>query len=417
MAANFTHKQFQTPAAALRRKDEEALAAHSRQSQSSLVALQRHIGNAGVQRLMNTPAVRLQSQSGMLHRKGCGCAGCCGKSDDEAISRKTDSSIQREGEDEGGSWLDDAMNTVGELTGMNNAGSQIGDIVGGIQNTVNQGIDAVTGAASDAANWAGEQWNNATGGGGGTNSVNNNESESDSSESEESNWWDDAVNTVSSLLDGEDAAQELSGGGSWLDKLTEGVESFFEDEQPESESGEGGAASCVGTAVVGNGEATSGGVSVRGITTADFAAATAASSFTPGKITPKGNNTYDVSGTETIDYSIPLPTVSYKISPQPLSACKQQKVDAFIAGDLGAHEKQHQDTFKNTYDGKESFAHTFTGIVASNSAELSTKIQEEETKLNATKVAARQAKAQAASNKLDQPAWNKPIPGIDECKD
>ncbi len=416
MTANFTHKQPQPSAMALRRKDEGALAAHSKQSQPSLIALQRHIGNAGMQRLMNTPAVRLQAQSGMLHRKGCGCAGCSGgKSDDEAISRKTDNSIQREGEEEGGSWLDDAMNTVGELTGMNNAGSQIGDIVGGIQDTVNQGIDAVTGAASDAANWAGDQWNNATGGG--ANSVNNNESESDGGEGQESNWWDDAVNTVSSWLDGEDAAQEISGGGSWLDNLTEGVESFFEDEQAESESGEGGAASCAGTAAVGNGEASSGGVSVRGITTANFAAATAASSFTPGKITPKGNNTYDVSGTETIDYSIPLPTVSYKISPQPLSDCKQQKVDAFIAGDLGAHEKQHQDTFKNTYDGQESFAHTFTGIVASNSAELSAKIQEEETKLNATRVAARQAKAQAASNKLDQPPWNKPIPGIDECKD
>lgn len=426
MAANFSHKQFQNPTLGLRRKDQELLPAQKKPAQPSVIALQRHIGNSGVQRLINSPSIHLNAQNTMLHRKGCGCSSCCGKAEEEPqVSRKMDGSIQRwgeeeqsEGESEGGSWFDQAVDTLGDLTGMNGVGEKVGEVVGGVQGVVNQGIDAVTGAVSDAANWVGEQWDNATGGN--TGGMNNQASESGGGEGEQSNWWDEAVNTVSNWLDGEDAAQEIGGGTSWLDSLTEGVEAFFnEDEQSENENDEAGIgnASCAGTAAVGNGEASSGGVSVKGITTANFAAATAASSFTPSQITPTGKNTYDVTGTETIDYSIPTPTVSYKISPQPLSDCKQKKVDAFIAGDLGAHEKQHQDTFKNTFDGQESFSHTFKGIVAKDSAELTAKIQEEEKKLNALHVAARQTKAKNASDQLDQPPWNKPIPGIDECKD
>lgn len=425
MTVNFAQKRYQQNSHHPKQNEELTRAAAS---QPNVVALQRYIGNAGVQRLINSPSVHMRAQNTMLHRKGCGCSSCGGGKEEETVSRKFDGHIQRWGEEEeqsesaseGGSWFDEAVNTVGDLTGLNGVGEKVGEVVGGIQNTVNEGIDSVVGAASDAANWVGEQWDNATGGGSANNNMSANENESTGGENEESNWWDNAVETVSDWMSGDEAAEESSNGGSWLDDLTSEVEAFFnEEESNENETDEAGSGigSCGGTVPVGHGGGSSGGVSVKGLTTANFAAATSASSFKHSNIKDNKDGTFDVTGEETITYSIPTPTVSYKISPQPLSECKQAKVDAFIAGDLGAHETQHVNTYKSTFDGTETFAHTFKGLKASNTAELTAAVQAAEKVLVAEKTTARQGKAQTASDKLDQPPWNKPIPGIDECKD
>jgi hypothetical protein len=128
---------------------------------------------------------------------------------------------------------------------------------------------------------------------------------------------------------------------------------------------------------------------------------------------------YDVTGKVHIDYALPgEPTVSYNINPpkSQLTECKREKVDAYIAGDLGAHEAEHVAAFK-TFNGSEDHAVSFTGIEASSTEELTAKIQakvDDFVKGPNGKVKARQAAAKAASDAKDP--WSKPIPGITECK-
>ena len=178
-----------------------------------------------------------------------------------------------------------------------------------------------------------------------------------------------------------------------------------------------GTASCVS----GHGDATGGGVSVAGKTSADFANATATASLNSPKITSRkdgAKKVYDVTGTVHIDYALPgEPSVTYAVNPpkDQLSDCKRQKVDAFIAGDLGTHEAEHVTAFK-TFNGGEDHSVSFTGLEASSTAELTTKVQAEVdnfVKGPNGKVKARQSAAQGASDAKDP--WSKPIPGIGSC--
>jgi hypothetical protein len=342
----------------------------------ALIQLQQAIGNSGVRALL-------------------------ARSASPAVQRA--SAIQRfwgdeEDGDSGGSWLDDAVDTV---TGWLDGGETTAD-------------------ASDSP--ASQE----TGG-----------SPSEHSGSEKS-WWDEATDEVSSWFDSDESSAESGvaedeGGGfwDWLPEIT--LPSISGDEADEDmptgeielgeietvvEGLEPGTASCV----TGHGEAAGGGVSVAGLTSADFANATANASLQNASVAERkaGDKTvYDVTGKVHIDYALPgEPTVSYNINPpkSQLTECKREKVDAYIAGDLGAHEAEHVAAFK-TFNGSEDHAVSFTGIEASSTEELTAKIQakvDDFVKGPNGKVKARQAAAKAASDAKDP--WSKPIPGITECK-
>jgi hypothetical protein len=169
------------------------------------------------------------------------------------------------------------------------------------------------------------------------------------------------------------------------------------------------------------GGGSSGGVSVAGLTNVDWSATTGKGSFLNPTIAKRkvGTKTvYDVSGKVHIDYSGADPKVSFKVTPpeSQLSECKLEKVNAFKGpgGELGKHEADHVAKMK-TFNGSEEFDHTFTGLEASSTDDLTAKVNAALDAVVKPKIKARQDAAQAASDTLDQPAWSKPIPGIDKC--
>lgn len=102
--------------------DDELLrdgAAEQVASQPSVVALQRQLGNSGVQRLLHSGGIRQVAGADMVHRKGCGCAACAGAGE-ERIQRSIAPQIQRfwgddeeeSGGDSGGSVWDSISDTA-----------------------------------------------------------------------------------------------------------------------------------------------------------------------------------------------------------------------------------------------------------------------------------------------------------------
>lgn len=416
MAARFAHKQFQTATLALHRNDQELLTAQKQPTQPSLIALQRYVGNSGVQRLINSPANHSRTQTAIIHRKGCGCSSCGGQSEEESVSRKLDGSIQRfwGGEEEaesesGGSWFDDAANTVSDWAG---GGSESSNTSGGGSSWFGDGDEGTEYQETDSGEEEHHEQQTET-------------EESQETETEESgSWFDDAVDTVKDWFDGgeesEGESSEESGGVmDWIEDWWSGEES----EPTQGESGEeveyseeedgpsSGQGACI-TPAVGHGGGSSGGVSVAGLTKANFK---------HGKnFSFKGNGAYKKEGkmVEDVDITVNMtytsnPTISYTITPplSSLSQCKQDAVNAFTdpSGLLGAHEQQHVDAFKNNYDGSETETFTETVSAAKASAEATAAANKKIKDLNN----ARETKARTESNNLDP--WNKPIPNIDKC--
>jgi hypothetical protein len=400
MPHQYTHTTLHSPVV-LRKPllsvtDEQELVA----KQPDIVRLQQQIGNQGVQRLL---AQGRLSSHGIVQKKpdiqrcGCGgsCAACKGQDEEVTVSAGVGEPVQRfwdDEEEEGGSWLDDATDWVSDTASDaadwisgGSSGSETSDESGG--SWLDDATDWVSDKAGDAADWASDTWNDWTGGG---------------EEEEDSDWLPDWLPDIDipSLTDEEEE------------------EPIDPEELVVEVEGDTGQAVCM-SEEVGHGGGSTGGVSVSGLTKVDWSATTGKGSFLNPKIATRkvGNKTvYDVSGKVHIDYSGAEPSVSFTVNPpmSQLSECKQEKVNAFKGsnGDLGKHEAEHVAKMK-TFNGSEEFDHTFTGLEASSTDDLTAKVNAALTAVVDPKIKARQAAAQKASDDLDP--WSKPIPGIEKC--
>jgi hypothetical protein len=352
-----------------------------------LIQLQRTIGNAGVRALLAKQGPAAPRLPAVQRFWG----------DDE----ETDS---------GGSWLDQATETVGGWfsgddsdsggsTPANPENSWAGGSDGGETQHGNPDSGGST-PANPENSWAGGS------DGGDTGYSSESDSESGESEGDEGGFWDwlpDLPEFDLPDISGDEAAEDAP----------PPVVEIPDIETTVVTSDEG-----VATCVSGHGSASGGGVSVAGNTTANFATATATSSLVKPAITPRqagGKTVYDVTGTVHIDYALAdEPNVDYRVVPgrDTLSECKQQKVDAFIAGDLGAHEAKHVAAFK-TFNGSEDHVVSFTGIEADSTESLTAAVQARVDAFVKEKTTARQTMAKGNSAKLDP--WSQAIPGIGSC--
>lgn len=369
--------------------------------QSAVVGLQKHIGNRAVQRLL---AQGQLSSRGIVQKKPeiqrCGCGGTCAAcKEQEVVSSTTGKQVQRfwgdDEEDDGGSWLDSATDWVSDTAsdvadwvtggsgGASGAEASEPSDDGGGSSWFDDAADWVSEKAGAAADWASDQWNELTG-------------------DEDSDWLPD-----------------------WLPDIEVPAQNNEEVEEPLDPDdlvvevqGDGGQGVCLSEEANAGG-GSSGGVSVSGLTKVDWSVTTGEGSLQNPQITPRkvgGKTVYDVSGTVHIDYSGAEPSVSFKVQPSldQLSECKREKVNAFTSpsGDLGKHEAEHVAKMKG-FNGSEQFNHTFTGLEASSTDELTKKVNAALDALVQPKIKARQNAAQQASDALDP--WSKPIPGIDKC--
>ncbi|HYO87592.1 MAG TPA: hypothetical protein VER79_03035 [Candidatus Limnocylindrales bacterium] len=126
--------------------------------QRSVVALQRQIGNSGVQRLLRTGGIHEIAGADMVHRKGCGCAACASSAD--RIQRVANPQIQRfwgddeEESDSGGSVWDSVTEAAGSA--WDSASGAVSDAASGVSDAAGSAWDSASGAAGDAASSVGE---------------------------------------------------------------------------------------------------------------------------------------------------------------------------------------------------------------------------------------------------------------------
>jgi hypothetical protein len=424
LSKHFLHRQGATSTT----EEQLELRAHRR----DIVALQRLVGNKGVQSLLTQGRI---SQRGSainlartqaahsIQRCSCGgtCAACHGEHEAEiAVVESAGSEVQRWWDDEeessgddGGSWFDDAVDTVSSWVsdepGSEYGGSSSGDghsnpdgsianpdgstttPDGSVSGPDGEPVEDDGGGSwfDDASDWASDAWDDFWG--------------EDSDEEEDDDWLPDWLPDI-----------EIP---SWGDEDTEEPLDIGDIEV--TVEGEGGQGTCMSEEAGGQGSGSSGGVSAAGLTTIDWSASTGTGSFKNPSIkkrTEGSKTVYDVSGKVHIDYSAPQPNVSFTIKPplSQLSACKQEKVNAFTSssGDLGKHEAEHVAKLKS-FDGSEEFDHTFVGLEATDTNDLTAKVNAALNALVQPKITARQTAAQTASNNLDP--WSKTIPGIESC--
>jgi hypothetical protein len=421
MTPRFAHRAF-APARGL--TEERPPVAHDVQTtapQAGLARLQRVMGNAGIQRMLGRPAlpaITQRGQAGQVHRKGCGCAACSGgqREEERPSGASSEVVVQR--------WWDDEESVESESDG------------GGWW-------DSVTEAASDA-------YDSMTGGGGGGYESESGESESGETGSDEGgSWWDSVTDAASDAydsvfggdesaesegVDADDIADEVSTGeDDWKDFFPD---SWFDDEDKTTEeiaeehesAGTTTTSSGVGSCIASSHGDGDGGevryVSVAGLTTANFAASTGASSFKTTSKTkrpkdpPKEGETpepdvWDVKGKLTMTYTLPKATIAYTYTPDrsEMTACERTAVDAYVKSTLAPHEDQHVAAFA-TFNGTETIDKAFDGLVGTE-AEINTELTSLVSTAAAEAVAARQQMAQDASDILDP--FNVEIPGLDKC--
>ncbi|MBW4437923.1 MAG: hypothetical protein KME04_12355 [Pleurocapsa minor GSE-CHR-MK-17-07R] len=393
--------------------------------QTGLAHLQRFVGNAGIQRMLgkpSVPAITQRGQAGQVHRKGCGCAACGGgKQEEEQVPGQTSEVVvQRWWDDEeesaesdsdsGGSWLDSVSDTV-----------------------------------SDVYNSVTESNETESGGGGGGNTAYGSTSESESSESdsdEGGGWWDDVKQGASDAYNsvmGEDESSEsesevdpdqiaddvqVEDGGwrdwlpnSWFEDENKTAEEIAEEHEEEKEEENGGSTSGVGSCIsTGHGDGGNFNVSVAGLTTANFAAATGNGSFklkSKKKKMVGGQETWDVKGDISVTYTLPEPTVAYTYTPEKskLTQCELEAVERYVSDTLSVHENEHVLAFK-MFNGTETVERSYPGMTGTES-EINQQIQNEVNATVAGMIVARQEMAQEASDKLDP--FNGVIEGLDIC--
>jgi hypothetical protein len=387
--------------------------------QSDIVGLQRLVGNRGVQSLLARGRISQHGMSrGLMRAQGapsiqrCGCGGACatckGAQEDEiAASSNTGNEVQRwwddeeAGGDSDGSWWDSTTEEVSSWFGGEPESNTGGG--SGAQDS-DSGGSWVEDAAEEVGSWF---------------SDDEAESEPASESGESGSWWDDLWSE-----EGDEEADDDDWLPDWLPDIDlpsldeedeEGDPIDIGDIEVEVEGEDMGQGVCVG----GHGSGSTGGVSVAGLTTIDWSASTGKGSFLNPKLNKRkvGEKTvYDVSGKVHIDYTAPEPNISFKVTPalSSLSECKREKVEAFKgpSGALGKHEAEHATKMK-TFNGSEEFDHTFTGLEANSTEELTKQVNAALDAVVQPKIKARQAAAQKASDDLDP--WSEPIPGISSC--
>ncbi len=131
-------------------------------SSPSVVALQRQLGNAGVQRLLKSGGIRQVAGADMVHRKGCSCAACSGIGA-ERVQRSVAPQIQRFwGDDEeessgdsGGSVWDSISDTASSAwNSVSETASDVGSAVGGAASSAWDAASDAAGSAWDSASEA-----------------------------------------------------------------------------------------------------------------------------------------------------------------------------------------------------------------------------------------------------------------------
>jgi len=360
MAMQFAPRQTEPKARAIRARQDELLRAGPQGAAESKppIALQRHVGNAALQRM-------LTSSRDVIHRKGCSCATCAANA-----AAREENTVQR--------FWDD------EQSDSDSGGSL---------------WDAVTDAASSVADSVSDAYNSLSGGTGG------------SSQSSESTGGSESGGVSGGEHQPEGGASE----GGWLDWLDDWWQSDDSQNQVtgrvDDEEGSSGVGGCVGA--IGHGGSSSGGVTVNGLTKANFSHSKPYT-FAGGKVYEKdGEKKQDITISLTMTYTA-NPTVDFEVIPDlsTLSECKQAAVNAFKSpsGALGKHEQEHVNKFK-TYNGSETAKWTITVNPDNVQSEVDSAVSEKVTELNDK----REQDARDASDKLDP--WSQAIPGIADCKD
>ena len=111
-------------------EDNELIATSSPTQVQRIMHLQRTIGNTAVQRLIAQGQIQIPSVTkapeSSIHRKGCGCAACCGVQEDseqDTQSELVEAKVQRAGaddednDDSGGGWLSDTVSGIADTVG------------------------------------------------------------------------------------------------------------------------------------------------------------------------------------------------------------------------------------------------------------------------------------------------------------
>ena len=299
-----------------------------------LIQLQRTIGNSGVRALLAQQGPAAPRQPVVQRFWG----------DDE----------ESEGGESkgGGSWLDQATETVGGWFSGDNSKSESS---GGGSETEYGGGNSENGGGSDH-----EYGDGSSDTGGGP----ENESGGGDTADEDKSWWEQATDEVSSWFEDESEEEPPAGDEekSWWDELWESDEEGTSDEAPREI--EDISAECQTQNGVGHGGGKS--IKLHGLTTSNYDhAKPLPAPFPSGVVVTQRKvkvsktveqDVFDAKGTFDVTFasnpSISLPTV-----PSDLTPCQEKAVQAFISGPLTAHENDHKAAFENNYDG------TFTATV------------------------------------------------------
>lgn len=373
MAARFAPRQqhiSRSQAAPRQAEETQALQSQPAPAAAAILRLQRIAGNAAVMRMLNVTAAP-QTGDPVIHRQGCGCPSCAGRMISGAGAQ-----VQR--------WWDDDEESADSDTG------------GSVWDDMKQ-------AASDA-------WEAVSGDG--AESVPEPETQPDDNTPSDTHETDDD-SAVPDAVDADDDG--------WLDWMPDWWEEEDEDAGEDGEivytdehdGDQDEARNGTGSCAVGHG-GHQGNITVMGLTTANFGGANCPANFNPTgkKRNPRGG--WDVTGTMSISFELPEPTIRYTVTPpeSELTQCELEKVLAYIEGDLSTHEQEHVKAFK-LFNGQKSFTHTFANLAGSSNAELTTSLSTAVDALVASLIEERQTYAQSVSDALDPFAMK--IPGLDEC--
>jgi hypothetical protein len=380
MSARFAAKQLQSRQAhAMPQRAEEVVlpTQQAAPATAGILRLQRIAGNAAVLRMLQATPVP-HSHEPVIHRKGCGCPSCA-----SALSTASaPAQLQR--------WWDDDEE------------SAEGDSGGSVWDKVSQ-------AASDV-------WDSATGGGDSADGGPVVDTEQTAPTDQTTPGEPSSAQEQSEVPD--DVQAEDDGWLDWMpDWWQEEDEDAGEDGEivytDEDDSAEQAGTSGTGSCAVGHG-GHQGNVSVMGLTTANFAEANCPANFSPtGKRrNPRGG--WDVTGTMSIRFELPEPTIRYTVTPpeSELTQCELEAVLAYINGDLSTHEQEHVKAFK-LFNGEKTFTHTFGNLAGSTNEALTASLSAAVDVLVASLIEERQSYAQGVSDALDPFVME--IPGLKMC--
>jgi hypothetical protein len=380
MSARFAAKQLQSrqPLAGQRHADDMVLPVLQHSPAAGILRLQRIAGNAAVLRMLHAAPVS-HPQEPIIHRKGCGCPACAGP----LTTAGAPAQVQR--------WWDDDEESADSDSG------------GGVWDKVSQ-------AASDV-------WDSVTGGGGesadGGPVVDTEQTAPEDQTTPGGGYSAEEQNDVP------DDVQAADDG--WLDWMPDWWQEEDEDAgedgeivyTDEDESAQRTETSGTGSCAVGHG-GHQGNISVMGLTTANFAGANCPANFSPtGKRrNPRGG--WDVTGTMSIRFELPEPTIRYTVTPpeSELTQCEREAVLAYIEGDLSTHEQEHVKAFK-LFNGEKTFTHTFANLEGSTNEALTASLSAAVNVLVASLIEERQSHAQSVSDALDPFVME--IPGLKMC--